>query len=145
MAFFLKSMIRFSSVFSIAFGLWIFGGFEIGEVFFRFFVLKGLFLIDHRASYIEFFLIKVILHVVFLFVVLNGHFIVSTFVERFTNFLLVKIFVFLVNFFLVLYYFFEGLFFNVVFDSSIPKVLDKVIDAAEDGIVGHKVKNDSDG
>jgi hypothetical protein len=82
-------MIGFSPISSVISGFWVFGGFEIGEIFFRFFIVKGLFLFDHRAPDIEFFLVEVVLRVVVLFVVLHSHFIVSTLVDRFTNILLI--------------------------------------------------------
>lgn len=144
MAFFLNPMIGFSSIFSVVSSLWIFGGFEIGEVFFSYFIFKGLLLFDHGVLDIEFLLIKVVLHIMILLIILNSHLIVST-LERFTNINLFFFFAFfLVNFIFFVYNFLECLLFDVIFYSPVPKMLDEVIDAAENGIVGHQVENDSD-
>ena len=79
-----------------------------------------------------------------LFIVFNGHFVVATLFERLTNINIFFFFVFLVKLFLFVYNFFKGFFLKVILDSPISKMLDKVIYATENGIVSHKVENDSD-
>ena len=78
MAFFLNFVIRLFPVSAVIFGLGVFGGSQIGEIFFGFVLFEGLFLVDHGRPHIELLFIEIIRHVIFILVVLHGHLVIAS-------------------------------------------------------------------
>jgi hypothetical protein len=76
-AFLLDFVIGLLPVSAVVLALGVFGGSQMGEIFFGLVLFEGLFLVDHGRPDIELFFVEIIRHVVFILVVLDSHLVVA--------------------------------------------------------------------